>query len=89
MKTFRNAGTFRASTTQLLPVARLGEPFGVLDGQAMQARGPSGGSKSPAQGRAVAGVTGAIFFGQPNSAYAEFGWLPQGVPSLSDMDLFL
>ena len=40
MKTFRNAGTFRASTAQLLPVAGLGEPFGVLDGQAMQAAAP-------------------------------------------------
>ena len=29
-------------------------------------------------GRAVAGAVGAIFFEQPNSACAVFGWLPRG-----------
>ena len=30
-------------------------------------------------GRAVAGLVGTVFFEQPNSAYAEFGWLPRAV----------
>ena len=33
-------------------------------------------------GRAVAGVVGTIFLDQPNSAYAEFGWIPGCVLSL-------
>ena len=33
-------------------------------------------------GRAVTGVVGTIFFEQPNSAYAEFGWLPWAVLSV-------